>query len=81
MISKQEALEFTARWKLVNQRIISEICSMPFDEKLKQLEVMYESAQEFGWAEGLASDEARVRELWIRLKSDPRLKPPLPPGS
>ncbi|MGH9899346.1 MAG: hypothetical protein ACRD63_07965 [Pyrinomonadaceae bacterium] len=73
MISKQEALAFTARWKLVNERITSEIRSMPPDVKLRQLEVMYASAQALGWTERLASDETRVRELWIKLKSDPRL--------
>jgi hypothetical protein len=47
-MTKEEAQQFKARWKLVNDAVIEEVKLTPASVKLKQLAVMYEA----GWTLG-----------------------------
>lgn len=67
-MTKREALEFKARWKMVNDFTAGEARRTPAALKLRQLALMYEAAQKFGWAEALREGEDAVRERWRRLR-------------
>jgi hypothetical protein len=67
-MTKEEALRFKSRWKLVNEFTAEEARLAPAALKLRQLALMYEAAQTFGWDEALADDKEVVRERWRRLR-------------
>ena len=67
-MTKEEARQFKARWKLVNDAVIEEVRRTPASIKLKQLAQMYEAGRALGWSEALDGGEAGVRERWRRLK-------------
>ena len=67
-MTKEEALQFKERWKLVNDFTDEEARLTPPDVKLRQVALLYEAAQAFGWAEALREGEDEVHERWRRLK-------------
>lgn len=67
-MTKEEARQFKARWKLVNEFLSEEARRTPVSLKLHQLSLMYETAVALGWSDGLRKDEEKVRERWQRLK-------------
>lgn len=67
-MTKEEAHQFKARWKLVNDFNTEEARRAPLSVKLHQLALMYEAGQVFGWAAALKEGEEEVRERWRRLK-------------
>jgi hypothetical protein len=68
MLTKEEALAFEARWRLVNDTIIEEIRNTPLETKLLQLGALVASVYALGWDEKLRQGEADVRERWLVLK-------------
>lgn len=67
-MSREEALEFKARWTLINSFISEEIRNTSPDIKLQQLRTVFNSAHLFQPDErGKELDEVRAR--WILLKS------------
>lgn len=68
MLTKEEALEFRERWRLVNARTAKEISEATPEQKLRATAIMFEAAQVLGWADRLAQGEAEVRERWIKLR-------------
>ncbi|HEX7997403.1 MAG TPA: hypothetical protein VF528_03215 [Pyrinomonadaceae bacterium] len=67
-MTKEEALQFKARWRMVDDFNAEEARRAPLSLKLHQLALMYEAAQVFGWAAALKKGEEEVRERWRRLK-------------
>ena len=67
-MTKEEAEEFKARWKLVNDFTQEEERRAPPEVRLRQTALLYEAAQTFGWAEALREGEDDVQERWRRLK-------------
>lgn len=67
-MTKEEAEQFKARWKLVNDFTTEEARLTPPDVKLRQTALLYEAAQAFGWSEALREGEDEVHEHWRRLK-------------
>jgi hypothetical protein len=68
MMTKEEAEEFKARWKLVNDFTQEEERRAPPEVRLRQTALLYEASQTFGWSEALREGEEEVRERWRRLK-------------
>lgn len=68
-MTKEEALAFQARWRLVNEVINEEIRRTPLIEKLRQLEVMYQFTLAMGWDQKLKVEDQAVRDRWIKLKA------------
>ncbi len=66
-ITKNEALEFKRRWKMVNEAERQELRETPPFKKLKQLSVLMGWVKDFKWDDALKSEESEVRERWIRL--------------
>ena len=64
----EEARQFKARWKLVNEMTAEETRNATISLKLRQLALMYEAGQTFGWADALKEGEEEVRERWRRLR-------------
>lgn len=67
-MKKEEAQQFKARWKLVNDFTAQEARRTTYATKLRQLALLYEAVQAFGWADALREGEAEARERWCRLK-------------
>ena len=67
-MTKEEAEQFKARWKLVNEFTDEQARRTPPEVKLRQTALLYEAARTFGWAERLREGEGEVHERWRRLK-------------
>ena len=68
MMTKDEARQFTERWRLVNEFVTEEVRRTPPEVKLQQLAVLYAAGRTLGWTEKLATGEDEVRERWRVLK-------------
>jgi hypothetical protein len=68
MLTREEAIRFKERWRLVNARTAQEVLDTSPEEKLRETAVMFEAAHSLGWVDRLSQDEEAVRERWILLK-------------
>ncbi len=68
VMTKEEARQFKARWKLVNDVVTEEVRRTPVSTKLQQLAVMYEAGRALGWTSALREDEEEVWERWRLLR-------------
>ena len=67
-MTKSEALEYVARYKLVNEFEIAELRSTSIEVKLEQTNALMIAGDHMEWTQALADEEAAVRERWLRLK-------------
>ena len=67
-MTKLDALEYVARYKLVNEFEIAELRSTSIEVKLEQTNALMAAVRQMGWTNALAEEEAEVRERWLRLK-------------
>ena len=67
-MTKLDALEYVARYKLVNEFEIAELRSTSIEAKLEQTNALMAAVRQMGWTDALAEEEAEVRERWLRLK-------------
>lgn len=68
MMTKAEAEEFTARWRLVNDATNEELRRSTVEERFRQLAILFEASHKLGWAERMGEGEEEVRDRWRRLK-------------
>jgi hypothetical protein len=68
IMSREEALAFKARWRLVNEAEEEELRATPPAKKLRQLAALMASVQAMGWSEALREGEEEVRARWIKLR-------------
>jgi len=68
MLTKEEAIQFRERWRLVNERTAQEVRDTSPAEKLRETAIMFEAAHDLGWVDQLAQGEEEVRARWILLK-------------
>ena len=67
-MTRLEALEYIARYKLVNKIELAELRSTSIEVKLEQTNALMAAVHQMGWTQALAGEEAEVRERWLRLK-------------
>ena len=67
-MTRLEALEYVARYKLVNEIELAELRSTSIEVKLEQTNALMIVANHMGWTQALADEDAEVRERWLRLK-------------
>jgi hypothetical protein len=67
-MSREEALEFKARWQFINSFISEEIRNTSPDVKLQQLRSIFSSRHLFQSAE-TSKEVDEVRARWIQIKS------------
>ena len=67
-MNQSDARAFQTRWKAVNEAEREELRSTPLPVKARQLAALMLSAQQLGWTEALAEEEAEVRDRWLRLR-------------
>ena len=65
-MTKQQAQEFKARWKFLNDFIAEEIRNTPAKIKLQQLSVMFIMGQ--SRSSDFSAEEEEVRNRWRLLK-------------
>lgn len=66
-LSHEQARAFQRRWRLVEQRSLTEKAAATIEEKLDDVERLMLSVRDFGWDEAL-DDDAPVRARWARLR-------------
>lgn len=64
-MTREQALEFRARWTAVNARTEEETRGA----KLRQLESLMVSFRSLGWEDALRAGEEDVRARWALLKT------------
>ena len=67
-ITREDALAFQARWRAVNESQTQELRQMTVDQKMRQLDVLYQFADAMGWRSALAADDWHEHELWNDLR-------------
>jgi len=67
-MTRQEALEFKARYSAVNDIEIEELRSTSVEAKLAQLAALMDLARVAGWEKALASEASEARRRWLCLK-------------
>ena len=65
-ITKQQAHEFKARWKLVNDFIAEQVRNTPNEIKLQQLSAMFIAGK--SRSPDFLAEEQEVRNRWCLLK-------------
>lgn len=68
-MTREQALEFRARWTAVNARTEEETRGATLSEKLRQLESLMVSFRSLGWEDALRAGEEDVRARWALLKT------------
>lgn len=72
-ITKQQAHEFKARWKLVNDFIAQEIRNTPPEIKLQKLSALFIVGKSRSPA--FLAEEQEVRDRWCLLKQKSKSEP------
>ncbi len=67
-ITREDALAFQARWRAVNERQTQELRQMTVEQKMRQLDVLFQFADAMGWRSTLAADDWHEHELWNELR-------------
>jgi hypothetical protein len=75
-MNKEEARQFKARWRAVNDETARETREATPTSKLQQLALMYEAGQALGWTEERETEIEMVRERWRRLQEFYSIKAP-----
>jgi hypothetical protein len=68
-LTAEQAAAYAEKWRLVGEVEREELRRTAVETKLEQLEALTEMAEELGWREALEADDARVREVWQRLRA------------
>ncbi|MGH9673982.1 MAG: hypothetical protein ACRD44_12440 [Bryobacteraceae bacterium] len=66
-MTKREAQAWKRRWAAVNEREHKELRRTPAEEKLRQLNVLVNSARAMGWSDDAPTDMVLHRR-WMRLR-------------
>jgi hypothetical protein len=67
-MTREEALQFKARWQLVNERIDEEIRQTPIEIRFEQLVRLHSFGKSLGWGDKRFRKEREVRARWQRLR-------------
>jgi hypothetical protein len=67
-MTREEAIQYKARYEAVNAFEIEELRSMSLEQKLEQTSALMDSVEQMGWSQAMADEETQVRERWLRLK-------------
>lgn len=73
-LTKEEARSFRRRWAAVNRAEEEELKRTPAVEKIRQLAALIASADQMGWSDALSEEEDKVRNRWMRLKEEHRVR-------
>jgi len=68
LLTREEALAFQARWRIVNERQREELRQMTVEQKMRQMDTLVRSVDVMGWRTALAEDDWREHELWNELR-------------
>ena len=73
-LTREQALDYVQRWKLVRARELAELRAMPASEKLRQLASLMKSARGLGWEDELREGDEEVWALWKELREKHRAR-------
>lgn len=71
-LTRQQALDYVRRWKLIRARELAELRAMSPSEKLRQLESLLATSRALGWAQVTREGEEAVWRTWQRLREKHR---------
>lgn len=67
-ITKKEMKAYMKRWELVNEREREELRRTSMEKKLEQIDILMNSARQFGWGKKLSSEDKEVWQRWNLLR-------------
>lgn len=67
-MTREEALRFVEGWAAAKQIAIEEARRKTPEERLRDLEILYQFGKEIGWRELPQDDERIVWERWQKLR-------------
>ncbi len=67
-MNAEQVRAWKAGWKAVNRRVLDEARAKTMDQKLIELEHLFQFAKQLGKLDSLGNDAAAARERWVRLR-------------
>lgn len=67
-MTKEEATRFKEGWAAVNQIVIQEERAKSFEQRLKELAMLFRTGRLLGWHQRPANDQEIVRARWQKLR-------------
>lgn len=67
-MTKEEAIRFKESWVAVNQIVIQEERVKSFEQRLKELAMLFRTGRLLGWHQRPANDQEIVRARWQKLR-------------
>jgi len=67
-MTREEAIRFKESWAAVNQIVIQEERAKSFEQRLKELAMLFRTGQLLGWHQRPANDQEVVRARWQRIR-------------
>ena len=67
-MTKEEAIRFKESWAAVNRLVIEEERSKSFEQRLKELGMLYRTGKLLGWRQRPLGEEDAVRARWQTLR-------------
>ena len=67
-MTKEEAIRFKESWAAVNRFMIEEERSKSFEQRLKELGMLYRTGKLLGWRQRPPGEEDAVRARWQTLR-------------
>lgn len=67
-MTREEAIQFKERWAAVNQIVIQEERAKSFEQRLKELAMLFRTGHLIGWHQRPADDQEVVRARWQKIR-------------
>ena len=67
-MTAERVLAWKDRWKAVNRREIEELRAKTMDQKLAELEMLFQAAREFGRHDSSSAETEVARSRWLKLR-------------
>lgn len=67
-MTREEAIRFKEGWAAVNQIVIQEERAKSFEQRLKELGMLFRTGRLLGWHQRPSNDQEVVRARWQKLR-------------
>lgn len=74
-MTKEEAIRFKESWSAVNRLTVEEERNKSFEQRLKELAMLYRTGKLLGWRQRPIGEDDAVRTRWRKLKERLGVKP------
>ena len=67
-MNAEQVRAWMAGWQAVNRRVLDEARAKTMDQKLIELEQLFQFAKQLGKLDSLGNDTQAARDRWVRLR-------------